>query len=377
MRKKIGLISFHEDPNYGTMYQAYALSRAIKSLGADAEYIKYEAIYHRSLIKRITIRVVKRLFQLLSIRREPLTEYSFLRSKDFCRLVQKYKCFHKRYIPVSKKVYFIDTIANVESEYDSFIVGSDQTWSSYCNTNPHTPNFLSFIKCVDKKNAYAPSIGSIHITREYKKRLLDELSTFNNISCREYANSKMLSEELGKKVEHVLDPTLLLTSSDWQEIESSVSMPKNYVLCYILGTKKCISDYAEKLGSTKGLPVYYMVTRPEYTDKKNVLIDIRPDQFLWLLHNASYVVTDSFHGSVFSINFNRNFYSFAKRETSESTGVDNDRIMDFLSLLGLEDRFVNDGSNIFLNDIDYETINNKLEFYRKKSLEYLKRIVTE
>lgn len=372
--RKIGLFSFHKDPNYGTMCQAYALARAIQKLGHNAEYIRYEAIPYRSPVKVAIINLIKTVCQNLGIRYGLKTEYSYLRSKEFRKLKDRYKRFHHLYIPVSNSIYYLDTIQQVENKYDYFIVGSDQTWSSYCNTNPSTPFYLSFIQDGKKKRSYAPSIGSTHTTEEYKLRLKNELSSFNSLSCRENHNARMLSELLGKKVEYVLDPTLLLSPDDWQVLEKPVPMPASYVLCYILGTKACISDYAEKLGEQRGLPTYYIVTRPEYNKKENALKDISPEQFLWLLHHATYVVTDSFHGSMFSINFKKEFFSFAKRETIESTGIDNDRIMDFLSYFHIEDRFINDGEFRIPTELDYSAIEEQLSSMRSSSYEYLKGI---
>lgn len=377
MANRIGIISYHIDPNYGTMYQAYALAKVIKDLGGEPEYIRYESIPYRSPLKSMIIQIVKWTLEILRIRKRPLTEYSFLRTKEFRNLIRKYKVFHDTYIPISDKVYYANTADQANGIYDYFIVGSDQTWSPACNVNPNTPNFLSFVKNNDKKRAYAPSIGSVHISSDYKSRLIQELASFEFLSCREFANAGMLSRALGKDVQHVLDPTLLIQDNEWRTLEKEVSMPEDYILCYILGTKQCISDFAEHLGSIKGIPVYYMVTRPEYFNRKNKLVDISPEQFLWLLHNAAYIVTDSFHGSMFSINFNRNFYSFAKRSTSDTTGLDNDRIMDFLLLVGLQNRFINDGEMRIENDIDYSMVNAYLSKSRESSIKYLTSIIND
>lgn len=377
MNKRIGIISFHSDPNYGTMYQAYALAKAISNLGGKPEYILYEPVSYRSPIKSKFIFITKWLLSMIGIYKAPTTEYSFLRTKDFRNLKKKYNAFHDKYIPVSKNIYYSDTVYEAIKEYDYFIVGSDQTWSPSCNVNPNTPNFLNFVKDNNKKRSYAPSIGTVHINSDYLSKLIKELSTFKYLSCREYYNSIMLSKKLDNQVRHVLDPTLLIDVKEWELIEKPVVMPEKFILCYILGTKECISDYAEMLGKAKKLPVYYMVTRPEYFSKPNKLVDISPEQFLWLLHHSSYVVTDSFHGCMFSINYNRNFYSFAKRVTNNTTQLDNDRIMDFLSFIGLQNRFINDNETRMEDDIDYSVINKQLSVARNSSINYLSTIITD
>lgn len=377
MTKKIGIISYHSDPNYGTMFQAFALAEVIKQNGGEPEYIQYETIPYRSPFKSVLVSVTKWFLKITGIRKRQITEYSFLKSKEFKGLIKKYNSFHEKYIPVSSKIYYTNTVSETSGEYDFILVGSDQTWSPACNVNPNTPNFLSFVKDKRKKRSYAPSIGSVHISDDYKSRLSMELTSFECLSCREYANARMLSSALGRNVQHVLDPTLLIQANEWKNIEQEVSMPERYILCYILGNKQCISDFAEHLSTAKGIPVYYMVTRPDYFAKQNKLVDISPEQFLWLLRHASYVVTDSFHGTMFSINFNRNFYSFAKRVTNDSTGLDNDRIMDFLKLVGLQNRFIDDDESRIEDDIDYSPVNRVLATARVKSLSYLTKTITE
>lgn len=372
---KIGLVSFHRDPNYGTMFQAYALAKSIEKLGYEAEYINYEAITHRSWLKENGIPVIKNFLTVIGLYHAPKTEYSYLRTKEFKKLRCKYAAFHKRYIPANPCLFYADTINETEKQYCSFIVGSDQTWSSFCNTNPKTINYLSFVKDFKKKRAYAPSLGSTHITEEYRAQLQYKLSTFEYLSCRERANCDMIAKLVGKPVQFVLDPTLLLTSKEWDAIAQPAELPERYVLCYILGTKKCVSDFAENLGTIKGLPVFYMVTRPEYINKQNVLKDVSPEEFLSLFRGATYIVTDSFHGAMFSINYNRNFFSFSKRKTTDSTGIDNDRVMDFLSVVHIENRFVDDGDMNICGDIDYDAVNEILNRYRQTSWEYLSEII--
>lgn len=375
MAKKIALISVYKDPNYGSILQAYALSAALTKLGYENEYIDYNS-QQRSNLSQIIRKYAKCLLETLRIRKSIKTEYSYWKTRDFKAQLDLFKSFHRHYIPFSSKKYNHKNISLTNKEYVKFIIGSDQTWSPLANSKPFSLNFLEFVEDNSKKCSYAPSIGSVHIPQEYVITLKRHLSEFSFLSCRERQNAVFLTTLLNKKVTYVLDPTFLLTKNDWLEISEKIDIPEQFILCYILGTKECISKFAESLGQQKRFPVYYIVTRPESLKFKNILRNVSIGQFLFLLNHASYVITDSFHGSILSLNLGTNFYSFAKREATNSF-TDNDRIMDFLTVVGLQNRFKSDDDYIFEEDIDFLVFNKVLEPLRKQSLEYLFKMVSK
>lgn len=368
-KKKIGIVSYHSDPNYGTMLQAYALHKAINMLGVESEYINYKPCKcYTSFIFNFRVFITKKILH----KKSSLTYWD---TKQFKSTLKAFNAFHNQYIPCSQ-YYDIWTVKQSINKYSSFIVGSDQTWSPYMNRMGNTINFLEFVGTQGKKYSYAPSIGTTTVDNTYKQILRQKLVTFNKLSCREQKNAEMLKSLLGKKVEYVIDPTLLLNKNDWRQIAKPLSMPDQYILCYQLGDKECIMNYAEALGKEKGLPVYYVLCRPSHLNRPNLLSGIGPQEWLWLINNANYVVTDSFHGSVFCINFGVNFYSFTKREESESTlSNDNDRILLFLEELSLANRFKKDVDNSFESDIDFSKVHSQLEQLRQSSFAYLNSII--
>lgn len=374
--KKIALISPHDEPNYGTMLQAYALAKAIENLGGRAEYISYKKVIRQNLFKKIlyyAIRPLKIIDRLKNEKRKSaLDDYSFFRTPEFNDTMHEFEKFYKEYIPHSDIVYNPKTIKD-STVYTKFIVGSDQTWSPNLYT-PLSINFLDFVKDYSKKNAYGPSLGTTNVSESYQKILKEKLSGFANLSCREKTNCSLIEELTGKKVTHVLDPTLLLTTEQWDKVAQNVVMPEKYVLCYILGEKKCISDFAEMLGKKKNIPVYYIAIRPIYLQKENSLKGVGPAQIIHLIKNATYVVTDSFHGSIFSINYNRNFYCFTKRNNTLEKN-DNGRILEVLKDFGLTQRFKADGDMNLEEDIFFDKISPFLEKCRTESLNYLKKIL--
>lgn len=367
---KIGLVSYHREPNYGTMLQAYALAYAIEREGTSCSYLDYRYV-RKPLWRKLALKIANVL------RLVKPGEFAFFDTKEFRHIRDKFAIFHRNFIPVSKRKYYADNIKSALNDYDMFMVGSDQTWSPYMNRNPYSINFLQFVEDGARKSAYAPSFGTLRITKDFGERLSALLESFKYISCRERQNCAYLSSLLDRDITYVVDPTLLLTAKEWDKIAVEPKLEKSsYILAYILGEKDCIAQYAEMLGKKYNLPVYYIVTRPCYMHKQNVLDNVGPQDFLGLIRNASAVVTDSFHGTLFSINYGVEFYSFAKREAkTEEIMNDNDRILAFLRELDLENRFKDDNDVSLELPIDYKSVYERLECLKTISKLYLQDII--
>lgn len=378
--KKVALFTCHNDPNYGSMLQAYALAAVIKGLGEDAEYINYSTSPDPYTLKRIIrrilgcpIHIIRKFFKTRKIQ----GELSFFQSPDFKETMNAFERFHRQYIPVSAKRYHSDTIGKRLDiySYDIYMVGSDQSWSPHLY-RPNKPYMLDFAD-LPKRCSYAPSLGTTEIPQDYLNLLKQKLSSFDHLSCREVANSRLLTEVLGREVTHVLDPTLLLTRLDWDKVAKVSSINGDYILAYILGEKDTVIEFAEKLGHEKGLPVYYVVTRPKYLSMPNAINGIGPDDWVGLIRGARYVVTDSYHGCLFCINFNINFYAFSKREGDLNT-QDNARILEFLSTIGLNHRYQNDRNHPqIMPDNDFENVNRIISALREKSIAYLGKCIKD
>ena len=373
----IAIISYHKEPNYGTMLQAYALAQAIRNLGKDCRYLDYVKMRKHPL-PLLLLRKLKHFIERRVLRRNSLGEFAFFNTEPFSAIMQRFNSFHDEHIPVDNNTYYIDTVAQTANDYERYIVGSDQTWSPLLNQHPYTQNFLEFCPSGTKKSSYAPSIGTLAPPQQYVNRMAGALKTFDYLSCREKSNCQTLSETLDRPVEYVVDPTLLLDEREWMKVSCDGSTPQQpYILAYILGTKHCISDFAEELGKSQSLPVYYIATRPEFLHRDHVIADAGPAEFISLIKNARYVVTDSFHGTIFSINFNVNFYSFTKRAglSHNDNANDNDRIPAILAEYGLSERFHNDDDKHFSPDIDFTAVNATLAVRRQCSAEYLHKII--
>lgn len=373
--KKIALISYQFAYNYGTCLQAYALWKAIDNAGYSSEYINFDWKFPTQEVSQIKkyLQTIKEYLGGIKHRRFKTTiEFKLLQSLN----KQEFNKFRKRHIHESNYIKS-NELSNIENSYLKFIVGSDQTWNPDCVREKYFRVFLlAFLKDCKKKYAYAPSIGKSILDEHTLSLFKQYLKDFSQISCREINGCNTLSKALNRKIYKVLDPTLLITKTEWEKIEKSHTHSSKYVLCYILGQKKNICDYAKSLADKRNidliiLPAHINIYK-EY--KQYVPKGVGPSEFLELIHHCEYLITDSFHGSIFAINYNKNFYSFLKRNGDETQG-DNSRIIDMLKIFKLENRFKKDNDITEEEDIDFQPVNQILQQEREKSNNYLLSIL--
>ena len=348
---KIALLSPFLSQNYGTVLQAFALAKKIQELGVTCEYLDWY-YFNPSLTGRIRFLLKHPLFYI-----------------SYRTNLRKNTEFVEKQTPVANTKVAVDDFNTLL--YDKFIVGSDQTWSPD-SLYQYSPFFLRSLSDNQKKYSYASSMGKTEIPICFQSFLKKNLRKFSNISCREKKNSALLSKLLKKDIPCVLDPTLLLKREQWCAYMKPVDMPEEFVLCYILGEKRCISDYAEVIAKKKELPVYYIDTRPNNYPSDKVLRGVGVQEFIWLINHCSMLVTDSFHGTIFAINFEKNVVAFDKHTGSM---YDNGRIKEVLSMFQIESQYSTDNYKEVAPEIDYDKVTPLLEQYREVSIEYLKNIV--
>ena len=369
--KTVGIITYHHFYNYGTMLQALALQKSIEKLGYSAEMIDYiqdERVSKRQLLKARIMSIPSYCLHF---------KHYYLKRK--ARKIKReeyidFESFYASNLNIGKIKYRgYEELKNNPPLYDGYVVGSDQTWNPYVSNCPKG-NYLTFVNDDSKKGSYAPSLPITEIPVGYRGFMRDELSKFAYLSCREEVGANLISDLTGRSVKHVLDPTLLFASKEWDEFaDKSFELPsKPYILVYLLGHnkkhRKIIKEIANKSNTTV---LYLPMSYPEILNKKIDKAKAGPAQFLNLVKNAKMVLTDSYHGTLFAINYNKDFYSFTKfSDTSRFS--ENYRLYNVLGLLGLQDRLIN--SRVFKSDltsIDYSAVNEKLDRLRTDSLEYL------
>lgn len=350
-RKKaslIGIITLNDNNNYGNRLQNYALLKQLKKLRIDATNIVNIMDSRKSVYRNILSKLKNNI--------KNITNKDRIERKNNFANFQK-ACIQNVFVysskNIKKKIY----------KYRFFLLGSDQVWnpdymdSFYMNFALFAPN--------EKVIAYAASFGINNIPEEKKQFYIDGLSNVSKISVREDRGAGIVKELIGREAQVVLDPTLLLDREDWKKImkEPKFVPKKKYILTYFLGNisderKKKFEELANKnnfeivnLGKME-YPQYYIAG---------------PSEFLWYFNNAEIVFTDSFHACVFSIIFDKTFYSMNREDKSVSM---NSRIETLLSKFKLNNRKFYDWENVSLQH-DYSHVQEILEKEKKASLDFL------
>lgn len=362
LMKKVGIISCFWSDNYGAVLQAVALAYKIKELGFQPLYVNY--------IQSPNIKGRKLLLNKLYF----LLQFVFGYRKRSMRT----KKFRERYLPLTNQVKQYKELEDVIVDLDCFILGSDQMWNPRTLGVKNGYYLLEFVKS-KPKISYATSFGVSSLPASLVLRYKKALGEFLSLSVRERTGQAILSE-LNLKSDVVLDPTLLLTRTEWASFFSQkLLIQSNYILCYVMSGDHKSANFIWKYAKLINMKYFqgkkdiivlgdkeYKRLNPLY----NLICDAGPSEFLNLISNSCYVVTNSFHGTCFSINFEKKFTTILDRKN-----LLNSRIVDLLTDLSLLDaiKYTNmKEEDCSLTKIDYIAVGNQLEILREHSLGYLK-----
>lgn len=367
---KVAIITILDNTNYGTYLQALATGMTIKNLGYEVEVIRYTRPCMTPKGKSKAIledRGFLRWFYRCVLKSSKKT-YE-LRAKDYD--------FLKSYLHVTKEYVGFEGLQSNPPIADVYLTGSDQVWNSFYNRGIDKSYYLDFAPKGAKRVSYAASIGMPEFPKYEIAETKSLLSKYESITVREIAAKEILSQ-IGISSEVVLDPTLLLDKDEWTLIANKYPFeyPVPYLLTYSVEYGKedtYIKSYAQKIAKKLGLKIYHItyggMPSDNYYDK--VFSYVTPDQFLNLMLHASFIVVSSFHGTAFSINFNKPFITVSPKKF-------NSRIMSLLEITGLKSRMVTNGDRDIedFSEIDYHVVNKKLDRERQKSIELLKKMLT-
>ena len=376
-KKKIGIITYFYFYNYGTMLQGFATQLLFNKFpNTVSEIIDYrfgtKTSPHKMDILRIRMKRILVYFK--EFKRVYLTgKYAKLKSQRNILFDE----FAAKNLSLSSKKYMYEhEITSDAPQYDIYVTGSDQTFSPKIGFSPVL--FLNFAFRGSIKAAYAPSFGVSSLTEEESNYIGEQLQKYNFLSCRESYGSNIIEKITGRKVTTVLDPTLMIQSEEWIRYAVKPNIDGKYILCYFLGDRDYYRDYVAQLSKQTRLPVYYIpVNWKDFNKSNNLLWEVGPSEFLGLIANAEYVCTDSFHGTIFSVNFHKEVRVFMKHAGNVSGG-DNSRLFDILKRLGIEKQLITEyskGTIIKDSCIDYENVDKLLNVERVKSFKYVESIV--
>lgn len=370
MKKKVELITLQRVPNYGSVLQAYATQKIIEKNGFICEIINYfpERMRIRSMLRRIKDKnnKFKKSLILRTIARIIILPSYLIRFSSF-------KKFYKNLNMTKDEYHSNEEIITKLPVADIYCTGSDQVWNSEWNEGIDKALFLDFAPKEKKKIAISASFGKKELSANEKDETKLLLRKYDFISLREKSGVDII-ENLGiKNSVNILDPTLLLNDKEWNSIASKKYYEEDYILVYNLNRNKKIDKYAENLSKAKGLKIKYLSYQlHEFYKKGKMYCNPSVEDFLALIKNAKYVVTDSFHGTAFSLNFKKDFIIVYPQKYST-------RIQSILEILNLENRVAKNEHDLTVieNHINYESVTAKLELERKKSLDWIKKSLEE
>lgn len=362
-KSKIGLITTHDTNNYGAILQTFALYHFI------SKFKKIEIINYDNRHISDSMRVLRFEASLIGILRL---------IKDLLRLfprfsvIKKIRKFQNEFFLMTKKVNRENIKFFDFSDFTHLVAGSDQIWNPACMTSDSSIDetyFLNFSQNI-RKISYASSLGSYIFNDIEQRTVRKNLIDFEHISVREEDAKIQLEKILNRKVDHVLDPTLLLSQKDWVDLFrlQKDKYREKFILLYSVPHTKLLKNICNHFASKLNLPIYSINQNPFSSIKISRHIkSAGPKEFLDLFFNAEFVITDSFHGVCFSTNFNKNFI-VAKPE-----GLSN-RIESFLKSVGLSNRMISSNDELYQikRFIKFQTVNLLLSKQRERSKNFLK-----
>ena len=372
--KSIGIITIHKIHNYGSVLQAYALQRACEELGYKAEVIDYDFPNSYQSGNRYQT----------SGDTQP-NEPKWIKMLFAQSLLQQHKgidLFVAKNLKLSAQRYSSpNALKTAPPEYDVYITGSDQVWSPrHCNGDP---SFLLHFAPDDKKKiSYAASIGTDTIPEELKPLFSGLLGRYQHIAIRENSGRELIKNLTGQDAQVVLDPTLLLNKEEWNCIATPQRLVrKKYILCYYLNYSFNAFPYVDELAKDIQRKTGYQLVRvarpPHHLTLNHTMyrIGASPEDFLALVRDAEMVLTTSFHGTAFAVNYGKPVFTVV-----QNVNASDSRQVSLMHNLGLDDKILSISSPFPAVDrfgYDMQQEQQKLEQLRQLSKDYLKKALSD
>lgn len=361
---KIGILTYHRAENYGGCLQAYALKYYLEHKGHKAAFVDYWPDYHAKHYRYFNPYELKRRNWKGRI---AYIYYTLLSLPWLVKRRAGFRKFMRESLGIGGNPLFRHENERCDKEYAAVVYGSDQIWR-----RQDFPDFEGYdswyfgsrnITC-EKKIAYAASVGRLNCSEDTTSFFRKHLVNFTSLSVREEEIREWL-EGLGYHPRLVADPVMLLKKEDWLKLCSPSCLSKGrYILFYnLLGTRESV-DLAERIAREHQCEIRELTkNRYLHGNSKRYIKSAGIGEFLSLVNNAEVIVGNSFHGVVFSVIFEKEFYAVGMGDFSQ-------RVVSLLSALGIPERYIKD-ENSLPGQIDYRLVGKRLEQLRSSSREYL------
>lgn len=350
---KVGILTFINAYNMGAVLQGYALNKKLNSYdNVECELIDY---VNENIVRQYAF--------------PKLSEFLTFPKRSVARCLSRI-AFAGRYKQISRFAHSLEmsprctkeNFVRIADRYDVIVVGSDQVWNPAI-IGDDTAFLLDGVKT--GKTSYAASIGLGELGEERRKIYQPLLEDFRSIAVRENSAAEILKSWGIERVNVTCDPVFLLDASQWSQLAEPTQKGK-YIFVYKINNCRSLIKYARELSKKTGLPVVFYMNDVRGGGRGRHLKSVTPREWLGLIKNAEYVVTNSFHATAFSIIFKRNFaVEILKKNNANS------RIEQLLGSFELEDRVIDEKCSIVYDDIDYSDFDRKISDYRKTSIDYI------
>lgn len=358
--KKYGIVTYHKYfnfVNYGSMLQCYAMQQALNKLGVENEVVDYcnDALLDKDIDDPIKNMWDKRFLSTFGCR---------LSYPEIHKVNKKFENFWNLHYRKTPQKY---TSKNFnELSYDGYIIGSDTVWCTE-ESEGFDDGFFANYGCMKGKNniTYSASVGDTGFQEKDRATLTGLLKNFKNIAVRENVNLGILSDCTQQEIFCSIDPTLLLDVEDYTKLEAPLATDRPYLLLYSRQYNKEMFAFAEKVAKKRNLQIIDISLRKQNMFKHKMAYNTGVEEFLTLTKNADCVVTNSYHGAIFAIQYRRDFYVFTRTQAGN-------KISFLLDRFGLSGRLMTNSAQGEKQPIDYSAVWNLITSEREKSLEYLR-----
>lgn len=360
---KVITVTTYNVYNYGAALQAYALQTYLRIIGCQSQLLNYQPDYLRRKYDYMWVNP-ESSFSKYGITRWGYRFAKYIQRQFTLKRKKAFDEFVSKYLYQTQLYGFKDDLYTYPPEADAYIVGSDQVWNTFYDAGRDGVFYLDFVT-KGIKGSYAASFSFLEIEDKIKPQIKEWLSDFDAISVREYQGVDILNS-LGLKGKWVLDPVFLLSAKDWEKMIKPIGTNEKYLLVYDFEGCDEIKHFAKKYAKEMGLKIYNINdTYPRLYADKNFGGE-GPIEFLSLIYNCSAFISNSFHGTAFSLIFHKPFFVFPRHRHAV-----NSRMESILKMFGLEGRMVCSSDIVNLNNIDWESVDNRREQYLIKSKSYL------
>ena len=350
----VGILTFPNSISYGAVLQMYALYHTVDTLGHTPEVINYQNAYMKQ-----QKHVVQKAWY-----------HRFLGELMHHRMYRKFRQFERKWMVKYPQTAISNPqdMNQLTMRYQAVICGSDQVWNPVI-TGGDLSYFLNFCDAQTKRVAYAPSFGLSEIPKDFADTIREDLEKFHALSVREAPGQEFLAGLLGKNAELVCDPTFLMNAEEWGRMEKlHPAACGEYVFYYTIRSSASLWNKCKAFAREKGLKIVAvggnLLTQWKHRNENiTYAVDISPEEWLYLLHHARYVFTNSFHGTAFSINYRKDFYV-------ELSSMTNSRLIQITQMLGLSGQIVGQEPPTGAA-VDYSFTDQILPQFCKTSKDYL------